>query len=277
MKIIHDKELKYKESIQNNLRAYNKTQTGEKVYEEYYIYLFEDNALQGALNTSMGWDYVSYEKMFYHNIDILKALHNEAIIKFKDSVVGFQYNTHVVTRLNDLYTLGFTKKGELLDFPKGHTKTYLTLQNFNVLPTKEYRIITNPKPIEEYETILTQKVDEYNKQNNIDQTKSEYNFVALDDDKFAGGVYAVLQEDYMYISLLLVKEEYRKQNLGTKLMKKVEDLTKNIKVENIYLGTASFQAFEFYQKLGYKLVMSWDDYPKGHQVYTLHKRIKIDN
>ena len=48
-------------------------------------------------------------------------------------------------------------------------------------------------------------------------------------------------------------EEYRNQNIGSKLIKTVENYFKNKGFENINLTTYGFQAPEFYKKCGFKI------------------------
>ncbi len=40
-----------------------------------------------------------------------------------------------------------------------------------------------------------------------------------------------------------------------------------------YLDTFSFQAPDFYQKLGYEIYGKLDDFPKGHCRYFLRKKL----
>lgn len=276
MKIILDKELTYKDAIQYSLRAYNQSQIGVTEKEEFFIYIFENNALQGALSTSKGWDYVSYDELFYSNIDILKALHNEAVLHYKNTVTGYQFNSHIKEDINDFLSIGFSVLGKLDDFPIGFQKHYLVQYDEVILPCKRYEVITSQTKIEAYDAIQQERINEFKTKYQINDHKTEFNYVALEDEEFLGGVYSFLQEDYIYVSLLVVMEKHRGKDIGTLLMKAVEEQASILEVRNIYLGTASFQALDFYQKLGYKVVMTQDDYPKGHQVYTLHKEISVD-
>nr|MBB1521706.1 GNAT family N-acetyltransferase [Clostridiales bacterium] len=51
----------------------------------------------------------------------------------------------------------------------------------------------------------------------------------------------------------MVLEEYRNQNIGTLLIRKVEELFQNEDFDNYNLTTYEFQAPKFYEKMGYKL------------------------
>ena len=75
------------------------------------------------------------------------------------------------------------------------------------------------------------------------------------------------------ITLLWVKEEYRKNGLGKMLLKAAEDEIIKKGCTTILLRSYSFQAPLFYEKNGYKTVYILDDFPKGYKHYNLVKRI----
>jgi len=74
------------------------------------------------------------------------------------------------------------------------------------------------------------------------------------------------------ISILWVKEEYRKQGLGSEILKYIE----NVAIENgatiSMLDTFDFQAEGFYLKNGYNIIGEIKDFPKGHRRIDFSKR-----
>lgn len=80
-----------------------------------------------------------------------------------------------------------------------------------------------------------------------------FSFVAKDEDK----VIAVITGNSYYkevkISDLIVLEDYRKHNIGRKLVEAVEELFKDKDFDNINLTTYEFQAQNFYKKCGYEV------------------------
>ena len=98
-------------------------------------------------------------------------------------------------------------------------------------------------------------------------------FVALDDDKFVGGVHGSITEDSMYIGWLVVDEEYKGNGIGRNLMRKIEEKAKELNVYSINLGTVEFQAVKFYEKLGYKIVFVKENDPRGYKSYSMVKKI----
>jgi ribosomal protein S18 acetylase RimI-like enzyme len=82
------------------------------------------------------------------------------------------------------------------------------------------------------------------------------------------------QKYYMkaaYIDVLWVDESQRHKHLGTKLLKKFEELAKENGCFMIHLDTFNFQAPEFYEKHGYLLYGTLDNNPVGHKRFYYYK------
>lgn len=75
----------------------------------------------------------------------------------------------------------------------------------------------------------------------------------------------------LYIDVLWVKEEYRKDGLGSKLLREVEMLAKEKGCYLIHLDTFDFQAKNFYIKHGYEIFGVLDNCPEGHKRYFMKK------
>ncbi|WP_245572932.1 GNAT family N-acetyltransferase [Lichenihabitans psoromatis] len=78
---------------------------------------------------------------------------------------------------------------------------------------------------------------------------------------------------WLFIELLSVPEASRGQKLGTRLMQQAEAVALERGCLGIWLDTFSFQARGFYEKLGYAVFGSIEDYPPGHQRFFLQKRL----
>ncbi|MCR1973852.1 GNAT family N-acetyltransferase [Clostridium sporogenes] len=77
----------------------------------------------------------------------------------------------------------------------------------------------------------------------------------------------------IYIDVLWVKEGYRKDGLGTKLLEELEKIAKEKDCHLIHLDTFDFQAKDFYIKHGYEIFGILDECPENHKRYFMKKNI----
>ncbi len=99
--------------------------------------------------------------------------------------------------------------------------------------------------------------------------------VVLNDAKgrVLGGLTGWTGWGWMYIELFWLPDSLRRQGHGRKLMALAEQEARKRGCIGIYLNTASFQAPDFYPKLGFKPYAVIDDFPPGHKTYFLVKRL----
>lgn len=86
-----------------------------------------------------------------------------------------------------------------------------------------------------------------------------------------GGLTGYSGWDWFYISLLAVSESERGQGLATQLMQKAEEEAIKRNCNGIWLHTISFQAPDFYKKLGYTEFGKIENCPEGHSRLFLIK------
>lgn len=86
-----------------------------------------------------------------------------------------------------------------------------------------------------------------------------------------GGAYGYISWGWLYIDLLWVDDSLRGTGMGTRLIKEIEKLANEKDVYCYYLGTTSFQALDFYKKMGYQVCGEIEGLPPGHTNYFLKK------
>jgi len=78
---------------------------------------------------------------------------------------------------------------------------------------------------------------------------------------------------WLHVSVVWVDECSRGQRLGTQLVHAMEAEAVRRGCHSAYLDTFSYQARPFYEKLGYEVFGTLDDYPQGHQRFYMRKRL----
>ena len=75
------------------------------------------------------------------------------------------------------------------------------------------------------------------------------------------------------LDIIWVNEKYRRKGLGSALIRAAEKAARERGCYVMILGTFDFQARPLYEKHGYSLCGTIRDFPKGHENYTLIKRL----
>ncbi len=76
-----------------------------------------------------------------------------------------------------------------------------------------------------------------------------------------GGLLATRKGLWLFIDLLWVSEESRRSGLGSELIRRVLKEAVDMGCEQAFVDTYSFQALPFYQKHGFTLKMTLDNFP----------------
>lgn len=106
--------------------------------------------------------------------------------------------------------------------------------------------------------------------------EKEFNFLVYDDNKLIGGAIGFIKYDWYFLDMLYIDEEYRKRNIGTRLINELENFARKEKLTGIRTDTWNFQAKEFYEKMGFKLFGELKDCPLGTINYFFEKKLYRD-
>jgi ribosomal protein S18 acetylase RimI-like enzyme len=103
---------------------------------------------------------------------------------------------------------------------------------------------------------------------------SDLTFVARDDaDAVIGAAIGEAGRGWLYVSVVWVDESFRGTGMGTRLVELLEAAAINKGCHSAYLNTFSYQARPFYEKLGYEVFGTLNDYPTGFQRFYMWKRL----
>ena len=94
-----------------------------------------------------------------------------------------------------------------------------------------------------------------------------------DDNKILGGILGYIDWNCLQIEILWVDDQLRGQGQGKKLIEIAEKVALEKGCNLMKLDTFSFQAADFYQKLGFQVLGVLENFPEGFDHYYLYKRI----
>ena len=122
------------------------------------------------------------------------------------------------------------------------------------------KIIKKSEPEEQVGNFINEAFIDYAKSSDVDLNYEEYWFVAEDDsENIIGSITGRAYYNEVHIGDLIIDKNYRRQDIGTKLVRTVEEEYRNKGFDKITLTTFGFQAPEFYKKLGYLLEFVRED------------------
>ncbi len=98
-------------------------------------------------------------------------------------------------------------------------------------------------------------------------------FVKDEAGEILAGVHGNMDWGWLYISALWVDESLRGTGLGRALMRRAEEAAVDQGCTHAYLQTMSYQAPDFYTKLGYAVFAELEDIPPPHRCIFFRKRL----
>lgn len=91
--------------------------------------------------------------------------------------------------------------------------------------------------------------------------------------KKLGGLTGSTTGNWLRIDMLWVSEALRGQGAGTQLIRAAEEEARQRGCQYAQVDTASFQARPFYEKMGYTVRFTLENYPRQHQRIYLTKTL----
>lgn len=94
-----------------------------------------------------------------------------------------------------------------------------------------------------------------------------------DEGEVIGAALGETGRGWLHLSIVWVDERFRGRQLGGQLVRAAESEALRRGCGAVYLNTFSYQAKPFYEKLGYAVFGTLEDYPQGHQLFFMSKRL----
>ena len=132
-------------------------------------------------------------------------------------------------------------------------------------------IIEKVETNKQIENFIKSEHQKYEEKAGVVCNYTPFCFVAKENDELVGAISGATFFSEIYIDELVIKEEHRGKNIGTKLVKAVEDYYKDFGFNNINTCTNEFQAPKFYEKCGFELefVRKNKDNPKLNKYFYI--------
>lgn len=120
---------------------------------------------------------------------------------------------------------------------------------------------------------LHEKVQAYNKPYFEQANFENLSVIIRNEEKVIGGSAGILRGDWLLIQELWVDENYRRQQLGSEILKTIEEKAQEKGCSHVLLDTFEFQAPEFYKKKGYEEVFVYQEHQITGKHYYLSKKL----
>lgn len=135
-------------------------------------------------------------------------------------------------------------------------------------------IVFDPLPPDALHRFITDHIDMHNiaRTGRTDWRPLGY-FLRDARGEWVGGLIGYVWGGWLHVKLLWVVDDLRGQGQGGRLLGAAEDHARALGATAATLETFSFQAPGFYQRHGYEVFGSLEEYPPGHTKFFLRKTL----
>ncbi|MBT3654393.1 MAG: GNAT family N-acetyltransferase [Euryarchaeota archaeon] len=253
-------------NISKGLIEFNISKIGKLPYKEANIYLFSDGEMKGIAFSESGWNNIEIRDIWVDDVIYLNPLLEKVKEIHSEIAAKITVFTHDSDYVKHLIVLGYELVCTIPDMPKNGN--YYGLLNDKPFSTSSYKFSTNKIYLIKAKKIL----NEYYKSFNLEK-KQYFVYSIKKNDLLVGGIKGSFSNNYASIDTIWVDEPFRKQYLGVRLMKYIENVAMDKGINNLLLSTCTFQAKIFYEKLGYMVVGVIKEVPIGSDDHIMTKKI----
>jgi GNAT superfamily N-acetyltransferase len=175
--------------------------------------------------------------------------------------------------------LGYKVFGQVPDYPAPHSRFLLSkrIAAAEVKATADIRQVVTPGPADRA-AILEPLIAFNNARTGPDAPQTHACLARLVENargEVVGGLWGEVYYDWAWVELLVAPEAGRGQGLGSRLLAMAEDEARALGCIGGWLDTFSFQARGFYERHGYTVLGTLDEFPGRHQRFFLSKRFAV--
>jgi GNAT superfamily N-acetyltransferase len=141
-----------------------------------------------------------------------------------------------------------------------------------------YTISIDPAPSDSDLDVLGKGLDQFTENiAGVEDRKNITFFLKDDNDEIVGGITGAYGNyDWLWVGTLWVSDAVRGKGYGEQLLYAIEQEAVKNGCGNAYLNSFSFSAVEFYKKNGYTVYAELEDFPPGHNLNSLRKKLILD-
>lgn len=137
-----------------------------------------------------------------------------------------------------------------------------------------YEIISMEDTNDAINSFIDVEFTEYGKEKGVDVHYEDFIFIAkADNGEIIGAVTGHAYYNEVYVGDLIIGKNYRRDGLGSKLIKTVEEAFRGKGYDIMTLTTFGFQAPEFYKKLGFEIEFVREQKDTKINKYFLSKKL----
>jgi uncharacterized protein (DUF924 family)/GNAT superfamily N-acetyltransferase len=139
---------------------------------------------------------------------------------------------------------------------------------------EELEIVFDPLPPEPLTRFVTESLASFNvAATGLSAWYPVGFFLKSRSGEWLGGLLGHIWGGWLQVTHLWIAAAVRRQRHGTRLMQAAENYAVERGCIGATLETTSFEARPFYEKRGYEVFATLDDYPPGHSKFFLRKRL----
>ena len=96
-----------------------------------------------------------------------------------------------------------------------------------------------------------------------------------EDGSLVGGLLGETWWEWLHINILWIHESARRQRYGEQMLRLAEKEAEHRGCHHAFLSTMSWQALPFYEKQGYEVYATLNDFPTGHKHHFVKKGLVV--
>ena len=92
-----------------------------------------------------------------------------------------------------------------------------------------------------------------------------FSVLARSQDRVVGALIGKIFFNWLDAELVWIERPFRRSGIGQAVLRKAEEKARGLNLTGIYLWSQSWQAPDFYRKLGFEQLAEFGNFPPGHK------------